>query len=267
MRKVILVIIFGILSSFAIASDSQEKIDKMFNPVVKILTKRNNGASGTIIYSEEGRTLILTNYHVIEQCVVASNTNQQITEPVNIEILFVKGRQVGSVTLDGFISCYDQSLDLALIEVAFETTYVAKLLPIKEKVELFSKVWVIGHPLLQGKYITEGIISSLPIHRPNSEHGNKATIGKINAPIYGGSSGGAIFTKVNEQYYFIGVPQSLQIDKLSGMPIAWMGNFISLDDVRSFLCEQGYDFVLDQELVEAFEALFNYKKINAEVNK
>lgn len=165
--------------------------------------------SGTVIYSDSKRLLVLTCYHVVESA----------------HAVLVMSPGLG--TIEASIEKIDPVHDLALLIVAKEGKWpvvrLASAMP-----ELYSRVWVIGSPVGMWGQITEGLLTKLLVHLPDNQ---AKTLFRISgAFVYPGISGG---TAVDESGKLVCVPSNGF--SIHGQVLTQLGFCIALDDIRAFL--------------------------------
>ncbi len=248
LRLITILLVLMPLASFG--DETCEKIDSLLEPVVQVRLQRlhDAGGSGTIIYSKNKRTFILTNYHVIKNALRDPNKKKEQREQLDITVF--KYIDYGEIVLKkrylGNIRAYDKDLDLALVELMTKKEFTPAKLPKKNfRLKLFMDVYSVGFPDLYSISANKGQITELNVKNLSAEHGKKANKARINANIYYGYSGGAVFTYNSfyskDDYLFIGVPQSVVIDRK--MTITWLGYFITINDVRKFAKQQDLEFL------------------------
>lgn len=228
---------------------NETKIQQVLSPVVEIkLYPSGSAGSGTVIYSKDKKTFILTSYHVVEESVLNSGEKNEVRLSVTVcfRTFLNGGRKVKEVRRWGDIVLYKQSYDLALVQVlGFETKHVAKLIPRGFRTSLFDEVYTVGNPRLTGRsYFTKGEVTGLNFKHGWATHANEAEMLSINAQIERGSSGGAIFKKLDGNYYLIGVPQAIHtMDHVH--VLTWMVFAVSVETVREFFVENKICFIED----------------------
>lgn len=239
--------------------------EKILYPVVRVRTEKAGG-SGTILYSkplpgkEEHETYVLTNHHVIADCikvdkrwdsVVKRKIDKEFLTPCTVEIfsyVYMSRRDSGQ-TFTAEIIAYDAAHDLALLKLDTPTPakYVANLYPKdKEKdIKLFADVWCSGCSLGHEPLINKGQITSL------KETIDNKLYWMSNANSIFGNSGGAIFLADTGE--FIGVPSRITAVQLGfGVDIiTWMGFFGPIVRVYEFIEEQELQFLYDPNITSA----------------
>jgi len=229
-------------------------------PVVRIFSERVAG-SGTIIYSEkdirnpeEYLTFVLTNYHVIGNSITVSkewnsilrrDIKKEIKEKVKVEnFQYINLSLIDSSNrYNADIIAYDQNHDLAILMVNSprQFPYTAKLIP-EDKIKdlrLFMEVVITGCSLAHEPFSNFGQITYL------SEIIERKKYMMVNAGMYFGNSGGALFLK--DSGWFIGVPSRLTGIQLGfGFDmITFMGFSAHPERLYEFLKEQELQFIYD----------------------
>lgn len=243
-----LAIFLFVLICFPVAADDlQYKIDRLFNPVVKVQLQRpwEAGGSGTIIYSESFEdvtsTFILTNYHVIQKAIRHVGKEKESREQVKIDYFEYTdyGNQITQSSYKANILLSDQTLDIALLKLINNKKKFPsiKLPPTDFRLKLLMPVYIVGFPYLKQASVSVGQITATNIRKPEYEHGNKAKLGRTNGDIHFGYSGGAVF---NQNYELIGIPQSVGGFNI---PINSIGYFITIYDIRKFIKSNNLEFI------------------------
>jgi S1-C subfamily serine protease len=222
----------------------QKKIEQMLEPVVEIRLPSlvPAGGSGTVIYSKHRNTFIITNFHVVEDVITDAGKKEERRKPVRVKfrVFADNGQKIKIHDEPGHIVKTDRKKDLAVVWVQdFEAKSVAQFLPSKYSVGPFDKIWSVGYPGLRGIYFTSGEIVKVNAKEPGIEYGKNAKYLMTNATIYFGSSGGATFTKVDNEYFYIGSPNCIYY--LHDFPLCFYN--ISLETIREFLVENNLQFI------------------------
>ncbi|MDD3325418.1 MAG: trypsin-like peptidase domain-containing protein [Sulfurospirillaceae bacterium] len=181
MRKILSVLLICIFSVNVIAQDSfTTLVSKTEKTVVLIKTYDENGdiikiGSGFFI---DNKGVLVSNYHVFEDCVTASITTSNNSEFVVDEIL-VSSRK------DDIIK-----FSIANPEnISFNSVTIASTKPLKG-----DDIFVIGNPKGLSNSVSKGIISSVR-NVPDYEN-----MYQITAPISAGSSGSPVFNMNGELF-------------------------------------------------------------------
>ena len=242
--------------------DLQWKHENLLYPVVRIYTAKAAG-SGTIIYSEpdskneeEYLTFILTNHHVIEDCIKYKNEwhsvlkkeiEKEFLEIPRVEIFdYVRQSTVNSTNAyRAQIVAYDKNHDLAILKIDSpkKFDYVAKLIPREEikNLRLFEHIVVSGCSMAHEPFCTYGQLTFL------KELIEQRLYVMYNAGSYFGNSGGALLQK--HTGYLIGVPSRLTGIQLGfGIDmVTHMGFAAHPARIYEFLEEQELNFLWENE--------------------
>jgi S1-C subfamily serine protease len=128
---------------------------------------------------------------------------------------------VDNLNLRGTVLKTDNTIDLALVSIYSSEDFCDPVNMVKEDLELFSKVRVVGYPAGIGPVSSIGEVSGLI----NGEHA-------INAPIYFGNSGGPVFSEDNKLAGIITKVMTTENDV-----ICHMGIYVPISVIRNFLIE------------------------------
>lgn len=229
------------LTSVCIPDEKQ--IRQMLEPTVEV-RHGGGGASGTIIYSKDLETLILTNYHVVDSAVNNPRTEKETRDLVHVKTShhFDGGYRVVERNHLAEVVLYDEDKDLALLRIdGLETSSVVKIA--KKYPPLFTEVWNVGNPNLMGATLfTTGQIAAINRTASFLPYGQDALYFISSAQIYSGHSGGGTFMKIGENYELIGVPTFIPRG-LHRDYIEWMAHSISLETINKFFKEQTLDHI------------------------
>jgi len=240
----------------------EERHKRIALPCVRIRAKRAGG-SGTIIYSREGSTYVLTNHHVVADCITIENRwstlikkerKMDVFEIVDTHLFGYRyeSRAIGGTTIQSDIMAYDPQEDLALLKLRTDEVFpaVAKLYPRGKESDLRigMKVITVGAGLGAAPVQTEGILSQFGQEIDRREYWLNT------APSIFGNSGGAMFLK--ETYELLGVPARIAVSMsgFSADPITHLSFAIPITRIYNFLEEQKFRFVYDDEYTEKGEA-------------
>ena len=212
------------------------------------------GGSGTIIYSKDASTYILTCHHVVEGVIsvkrewdprLGRDKKREFRQSVGCEFFDYEniphGHRPINYSVDADLLAWDRDHDLALLKLRTTrpTKYIAKL-PSPNDVEKFdvgAKLVAVGCALLHDPILTEGIIT----HMGDEADFKDYWMGS--AQIVFGSSGGAVFSPLNDTYNFIGVPSRVVVIGW-GTPITHLGYFAPISRIYKFFEEQLYGFLI-----------------------
>ena len=242
--------------SAELSPDVKKKHEQMLYPVVRITTGDSAG-SGTIIYSEDRgdgcQTYILTNHHVIDGAIkvatewsslLQTDVKRERNDEVKVEVFrYINGsRQDFADSCQAEIVAHDKNHDLALLRLKTvrKLDYVAKLPPDGVQYHIFQPIWAIGCSLRQPPVATEGIITYLDGLIDNKLYWSGS------ASIVYGNSGGAVYTKVGDDYYFIGIPSRVSGTGFQIFP--HMGWFVPLPRLKQWLMDEKLTFLLDPKV-------------------
>jgi S1-C subfamily serine protease len=270
MKKLLSVFcIISLLCGLAICSEDSDlgpEANAVLKPLVRVKTSSATG-SGTVIYSEdredtgEFKTFILTNHHVVSDAIhvvkkwdslSATWINVEENDRVTVEVFAYlrDGRTVMSQPIQAEVVAHKEDEDLALLKLDFpdRLTIVAPMLPADLALRLLQPVWAVGCSVGVDPIVTVGHINDLEElieHKPYV---------MASADIIYGNSGGAVFTRSGEDFYFIGIPSRVRVTY--SQALTHMGYFIPINRIRRFFKAQKLTFLLDKNVTptESFEA-------------
>ena len=185
--------------------------------------------SCTIIYSKDGHTYALTNFHVIESSLsykeiwdslIQDKVLKEFREAV--EVLFPRldgGRVIGYSTVLADIEYHHEQQDLALLKFRDKTDFPAVKWYPREKVKdipILSTLACIGAALGQKPIVTFGHLNGIQIEIDNYEYWMSS------APSIFGNSGGGVFIREGRSWYFLGIPS-----RISVVPLGFAANAIT----------------------------------------
>lgn len=236
------------------SSDITEAVEKVYDSVVFIESKRKNKPGGTgsgLIYKVEGNFMyIATNYHVVK-------------EAISIEIQFTNDLR-GNATL----MKYSEKDDLAILKLEKIPNAKAADLAIDTELKLGETVFAVGSPNGLGHFntITCGVISGINrLVEINKEKykGHLVSVIQTDAAINPGNSGGPLVNIMGE---VIGV-NTLKFVKAE---VEGMGFAIPIDDAMKYAekLEKGEKIVrplLGVTLVD-IENLFYFPQLKIDKN-
>jgi len=235
---------------------------KIALPCVRVRAKMASG-SGTVIYSTDGSTYILTNHHVISKSIklekrwsglLRSERKVDIFEIVEVHLFDYRweSRAVGGTTIQADIVAYDRDEDLALLKLRNQQAFdnrVAELYPRGKENELRvgMKVIAIGAGLGEPPIQTEGLLSQF------GQEIDRREFWLNSAPTIFGNSGGALFLK--ETLQLLGVPARIAVAMMgfSIDPITHLSYSIPVTRIYNFLEEQYCRFIYDENFTEKGE--------------
>lgn len=236
---------------------------KVALPVVRVRAAKAGG-SGTVIYSKEGSTFVLTNHHVVGGAIeiekrwsalLKSERKTDVFQSVDVHLFEYEyeSRAIGGLSIQSDIVAYDVEGDLALLKLRSKGVHAtpAELFPLGEEKSLRVGMPVIcvgaglGEPPVQ----TEGVLSQF------GQEIDRREFWLSTAPSIFGNSGGALFLADGEKYQFIGVPARIAVSMLgwSADAITHLSYAIPITRVYGFLEEQRFRFIFDPKYTEKGE--------------
>jgi len=249
--------------------------DEVLYPTVLVRTKNASG-SGTVLYSKlkdesksEYETYVLTNHHVIDDCIKVSKEwdpmleaeiKKETRSTVNVEFYRYKhySRCIGRFSVEGDIVTYNKDYDVALLKLRSveKVASVAHLyLSDIKDIHVFDKVVACGCQLAHPPIHTRGEIMYMDDEIENYN------FWLSNAQIIFGSSGGGIYLDKNGKHEFIGIPSRIAISGWDDA-VTHMGYFIPIDRIFSWLKEEFYHFIYDSKVdAKKCEKLREKKKL------
>ena len=270
MNKFILSIAFVISMCIATSSfanpekneiiPKQEHVEMLYPTV---LVRVGNGAgSGTVIYSElneekEYRSFVLTNWHVIKGNVILKNEwnpekkeriDTETRRPVNVDLWEYNNysTSVGTIGRIAKIVAYDKGRDLALLQIEDterQMPYVATLYPeeVDEGPWIFQTVYAVGSGMGKPPFPTTGLLAGY------SRDQDGRALYLASAPIIFGNSGGSLYVySSRDTYELIGVPSMVSAYGW-GNVITHMAWSRPISEIRVFLRDNKYGFILGDE--------------------
>lgn len=219
----------------------------------RVKAKKKVG-SATIIYSSNGNTYALTNYHVIESCiqykdvwdnVLNRKVKKKFADPVEILFPILENSEVvgHSIIFADIVVC-DVLQDIALLKFRSRAKYPTVRLYPRDKckyIPFLSNLACIGAALGQPPIVTFGHLNGKQIKINNSEYWLSSALS-----IYG-NSGGGVFLLENSRWYFIGISSRISIVPFGFLKnvVTHMGYFIPLHRIYNFLYNSFYQFIYD----------------------
>ena len=254
-------------TSLAYANPKQSSITpeqehtEMLYPTVLVRLERGTG-SGTVIYSklnedQEYESYVLTNNHVIQTYVKISkiwdselkeHVETENRRPVNIDLWEYNNfsTAIGTMGRIAEIVAYDKSRDLALLKVKDterQMPYVATLYPegLDNGPWIFQTVYAVGAGLGKPPFPTMGLLAGYG----RDQDGNELYL--ASAPIIFGNSGGSLYVySPRRTYELIGVPSMVSAYGW-GNVVTHMAWSRPIAEIRDFLRENKYGFILGDE--------------------
>ena len=246
------------------SQDVRQKHEQMLYPTVLVRGSGSSSGSGTVIFSDrrEGEwvSLILTNWHVVRGNINVTDewdsqrqekVEKEVRRPVHVDLWDYNNysEAIGTIGRRALIVAWDKDLDLALLQVQDRERplpYVAELYP-EDKDDgpwIFQQVFAVGSGLGKPPFPTEGLLAGFGRDK------NGKGLWMATAPIVFGNSGGALFvSSPRDTFELIGVPSMISA-------YGW-GNIVThmawsrpIPEIRLFLRNNSYGFVLGDEPVE-----------------
>jgi len=241
--------------------DLEKRHREIALPCVRVQARTARG-SGTVIYSKDGGTYILTNHHVVGSCIkiekkwstlLKKERKMDVFEIVDVHLFDYKyeSRAIGGLTIQSDILAYDPEEDLALLKLRSATpaASVAKLYPRERESDLRIGMGVItvGAGLGAAPVQTEGILSQFGQEIDRREYWLNT------APSIFGNSGGAMFLK--DTFELLGVPARIAVANmgLSADAITHLSYAIPITRIYNFLEGQKFRFIYDDNFTEESE--------------
>ena len=244
----------------------QEHMEMLY-PTVLVRVGSGSG-SGTVIYSKENEdrkyeSFILTNWHVIKGYVKISkvwnsdkkeHVETENRRPVNVDLWEYNNYStaVGTIGRLARIMAYDKSRDLALLKVEDEERpmpYVATIYPedLDDGPWIFQTVYAVGAGLGKPPFPTMGLLAGYG----RDQDGNDLYLST--SPIIYGNSGGSLYVYSPRNHYeLIGVPSMVSAYGW-GSVVSHMAWSRPISEIRIFLRDSSYGFILGDEPKEEKE--------------
>lgn len=216
-----------------VVRDLDQMYEKMIAPTVQI-EHFNEVGSGTIIYSQNGHSYVLSAAHIINQ------------EHSDAELILKRydknGRQ--SLSYQGRIVAIDTEKDLLLLEVETKDKLPTARFASEQRindVKVFDRVYAIGCPLGYGPMPTLGELST------KNKILKKQTHWMLNAPTIFGNSGGGIYLADTQE--FAGVLSRVSAyNNFINIAVPHMGILVRPQDIKNWLDEENLQFVHDPSI-------------------
>jgi len=239
--------------------DLEQRHREIALPCVRVQARSARG-SGTVIYSRDEGTYILTNHHVVDSCIkieqkwstlLKKERKMDVFEVVDVHLFDYRyeSRAIGGQTIQSDILAYDPEEDLALLKLRYPAHSVAKLYPRGKESDLRIGMGVItvGAGLGAAPVQTEGILSQFGQEIDRREYWLNT------APSIFGNSGGAMFLK--DTYELLGVPARIAVANmgLSADAITHLSYAIPITRIYNFLESQKFRFIYDDSFTEEGE--------------
>lgn len=211
--------------------------------------------SCTIIYSRNGETYALTNFHVVEKNIKYGTAwnpllqRDQKTELRDVvQILYPRIDDtyniIGYSTVLADIVLYHKEQDIALLKFRDKTQYPAihwYSKDVAESAPILSRLAAIGAALGQKPIVTEGLLNGKQIEIDNYEYWVSS------AQSIFGNSGGGMFILKDDRWYFFGIPSRIAVQPMgfSAQAITHLGYFIPLHRIYEWLEDSCFQFLYD----------------------
>jgi len=231
--------------------------DEVLHTQVRVRTEKAGG-SGTVIWAEKGAdgfysVYALTCHHVIADALkvveewdplLGKDHKVEHRRPVLVQSFKWQAVPHGKSPLtsgaEASIVAYDVKHDMALLHMrVFERPSVAEMLPLgrREEIEIGAPTVAAGCALGHTTVLTQGIITGMGDNIDYKDYILST------AQIIFGNSGGGLYLKASDGYFFIGVPSRVALAGFSDA-ITHMGYSSPIWRVYEFLEEQVYDFLI-----------------------
>jgi len=174
--------------------------------------------SCTIIYSKNGETYALTNFHVIEKNIeykeiwdglLQKDVKKEFKKTVEILYPRVEGdRVIGYSTVLADIILHHEQQDIALLKFRDKIDFVTAVWYPKEEamdVPILTPLACIGAALGEKPIVTFGHLNGIQIEIDNFEYWMSS------APSIFGNSGGGVFALKDDQWLFLGIPSRISV--------------------------------------------------------
>jgi S1-C subfamily serine protease len=213
--------------------------------------------SATIIYSKDGMTYALTNYHVIAKNInhkavwdniLQKKVTKEFTDAVQVLYPRVDGdRILGYETAMADIILHDEQQDIALLKIRDIKTFPSTDWYPKDKAEdvpILVPLACIGAALGTKPTATFGHLNSKQNEIDQFEYWMSS------APSIFGNSGGGVFAydQESDRWLFLGIPSRIAVQPMGfgAQAITHMGFFIPVFRIFEWLEENCYQFLYDE---------------------
>ncbi len=203
-RNPIKMTLFVALLFFATSAYADDKKDpklELLGAPVQVLIP-GGGGSGYAYEYKNGKTYILTCYHVIDNYVTGGATDMKVRH----QIVNERGFPVKVGFFKASVVFHDEKSDLAVISVnkKLPGTREIKFDGVEERIKVFDEVVTLGSPFKMPNVPTEGQLSSIMW---DNDIGIVFLAQTLTAP---GGSGGPAFVKDGESWKFLGIVYAVQ---------------------------------------------------------
>jgi S1-C subfamily serine protease len=174
-------------------------VNTLCNGTVTVVAGRNGASShqgsGCIMSLTDTKATIATNWHVI------SPPSQRSCSGWNVDVLFLDER-IGTVA---GVLLPSTRADIAVLEIELDTNsdfriQALPMLPDADTLDVLADVVAVGSPFGLEHTYTAGTLSALRTF-------NETKMLQIDASIWPGSSGGPVFIKKQDEFFWVGVVQ------------------------------------------------------------
>lgn len=231
----------------------KEVVNQILRPSARIVADRALG-SGTVVYSKDGKTYLLTNYHVISENIdykkvwdniIKRDIKKDFVSPVEVQMgrLDDNGFYLTSTSIMADIVAYNREKDMALLELRDKVDYPSVKLYPRDKaneVPLLVNLCACGCALGEKPVVTFGNLNGLQIEIDNEDYWIST------APSIFGNSGGGVFTNYSgKEWEFLGIPSRIPVIMIGfgGDAITHLGYFIPIYRIYEWLDEVCYQFI------------------------
>lgn len=221
------VISFAALGYAASGTDTEPDVEQeLLTLSVRINSGADAAGSGTVLWSKDAKTYVLTNFHVIDGA-------KELTAE-----WFQRDDWFDSIRKSATVVASDKDMDLALLEIdGGPAPRTACLSPEDAVLHPGEDVWAVGAGLGMQPFPTRGMLGLELARGPSGD------FIVASAPIIFGNSGGGLFRRGEHcPFEMIGVPSRMPAT-LRGV-VSHMGMSIPMAQVRKFLRDNGKGFIL-----------------------
>lgn len=203
-----------------IETEQYKNLLKCFEASCRVQAKKALG-SCTIIYSKDGHTYALTNFHVVKDSIdyqeewdpmLQKDVKKEYKEAVEVLYPRLSGNKViGYSTVMAEIEIYNMKQDIALLKFKDDIDYPHVDLYEKNKAEevpILSDLACIGAALGDKPIVTFGNLNGIQIEIDNYEYWMST------AQSIFGNSGGAIFLSEEDKWHFLGIPSRIAVQPM-----------------------------------------------------
>lgn len=237
--------------------------EKFLYPAVRVLAQSAEGSgigSGVVVYSQGGKSYILTNHHVISNlikietewdAVAGRNLKKETRLPAFVEFFQYSNwsRVDGTRQQKARIVGWSEETDLALLEIDQAHDHIAQIATAEEYEECLytrDEILTVGCGLGVIPFATDGTLAS----KEHYDIGGKPYL-MCTAPSIFGNSGGPVFSYHLEKIIGLTARISINILGWSASAVTHMGWAIPASTIHDFLREQIYDFIVDPKRTPA----------------